>query len=796
MDSTLTKFPIDRTKTFHVGIPKKIIFRDDSKPFTILALTDEKTVKGNFLADQFEGSNNVYRFHGRWQDDAVRGPHFAAETVTLESVRGEYGLMEFLERLTLPLNRRQIRAIYKEYGERTCEVLRESPNDIAANTTFGISQGDADTIAERLTEEKELGAAKQDLFGLFHRRGFNTKTVERCVKRWRANAPALIRQNPFILMELPSCGFRRCDKLYLELGHDPNAMVRQVACLAYTLSQDRTGNTWQNVEDVESRFLTEIPNGDVLGAIRYGLEVRALDKYREGEELYLARYQDSQAEQTIAAAIHELNQSPNRWPIDAVPVSQVEGDGLPSSHQVEQLRAATTKPVGMFLGGPGTGKTHSLAYLLRELVDKVGSDRIAAIAPTGKAAQRLRESLARCQVELKTSTVHSFLKISIEDDGGEEQDGPEGWAKCEAEFVIVDEVSMCDTSLMARLFRYLPRGTHVLLIGDPHQLPPVGHGAPLRDFVTAGVPRGELTEVRRNAGTIVRACASIKAGQAPEYDEAPNLEADDYPRNLVNVDTASESESVEVLEEIITSVKTFDPVWQTQVIVGRNKGGDVGRMEINNRLQRLLNPDGRTCGSNPFRVDDKIICLKNQKLQTVAPNTSFHHVKDGPHELATNYHPLKEYGQPVQRFVANGEVGRVVAISESQLVANFGGELVRIPVGTKRHAAEDRDEEGESTESGRGCQFDLAYAVTCHKLQGSEAPLCIVLADERANLIAGREWWYTAISRASRFCVIVGPKHTVAKQCLRQTLNKRKTFLAERIAATNSDPNTEGKGND
>jgi exodeoxyribonuclease V alpha subunit len=789
MPSIIDRMPIDKTKAFHIGIVRKVIFRDDSKPFCILALTDERTVKGGFLAEQFE-NNNVWRFHGRWQDDAARGPHFAADTVTLESVRGEFGLVEYLERLSLPITRAQIRLIYKEYGDNTFSTLREKPDEVSQTAKnwekrHHIDIETAREIAEMLKEEKDTANAKQELFTLFQRRGFNSKTVERCIKKWGKNAPAIIRQNPFVLMELPSCGFRRCDKLYHELGHDPTGMKRQVACLAWVLAQDRTGNTWQLVDDVEARFLCEIPDGDVIGAIKYGLEVRALDKLRDAEDnLYLARYRDSMAEQTIAAAIRSLNQAEPHWPIESVPISQAEGDGLPSSHQVEQLRVAVQKPVGMFLGGPGTGKTHSLAYLLRELVERIGSDRIAAIAPTGKAAQRMRESLARCEVDLHTSTIHSFLKLSIDEEEG--TDGPDV-GKCEAEFIIVDEVSMCDTSLMARLFRSLPRGTHVLLIGDPHQLPPVGHGAPLRDFLAAGLSHGELTEVRRNAGCIVRACASIKSGesrwQATEVCERPDLNAADYPRNLVNVESESETDTMQVVDDILITLKSFDPVWQTQIVVGRNKGGMIARQEVNDRLQRLLNPNGRTCGNNPFRVNDKIICLKNQKLQTVSPNSLFGEMGESARIEAKNYHPNKENGQPVQVFVANGEMGRVIAISENQFVAQFAGktELVRVPVGTKKNSYEDREEEGETTESGRGCQFDLAYAVTCHKLQGSESPICIVLADERANLIAGREWWYTAISRASKLCMLIGSPQTIAKQCMRQTLNRRKTFLKERI---------------
>ena len=109
---------------------------------------------------------------------------------------------------------------------------------------------------------------------------------------------------------------------------------------------------------------------------------------------------------------------------------------------------------------------------------------------------------------LEATTIHRLLGVSR---NGHDK---KGWGfihnaanPLPYRFVFVDEVSMLDVDLAANLFAACQPGTHILLIGDTGQLPPVGHGAPLRDLIAAGVGCGELTEIWRNAGDIVKGCS-------------------------------------------------------------------------------------------------------------------------------------------------------------------------------------------------------------------------------------------------------------------------------------------------
>jgi hypothetical protein len=89
----------------------------------------------------------------------------------------------------------------------------------------------------------------------------------------------------------------------------------------------------------------------------------------------------------------------------------------------------------------------------------------------------------------------------------------------------------------------------------------------------------------------------------------------------------------------------------------------------------------------------------------------------------------------------------------------------------------------EEDGDGAGCDFDLGYAITCHKSQGSEWPCVIILADPSpgARRVCSREWIYTAISRASQLCITIGKLGVLHQMTARVSLEKRKTFLVEEL---------------
>lgn len=450
-----------------------------------------------------------------------------------------------------------------------------------------------------------------------------------------------------------------------------------------------------------------------------------------------------------------------------------------SDHQRAALATATARPFGLLTGTPGTGKTHTTGVLVAELLRKYGERAVAVCAPTGKAAVRLTSAMVRQGAAVTATTIHQLLEI-----GRNGHDG-DGWGfqrnesnPLEQKFVIVDESSMLDTDLAADLLRACAPGTHCLWIGDPYQLPPVGHGAPLRDLIAAGIPNGHLTEIRRNAGMIVHACAAIKDGKSFEaVTERANVDPA-AGRNLWHIEAAEPAQQIEQLISLYDGIKRAgrrDVLWDVQVLVATNKSGDLGRKAVNDRLQAELNAGGDRAEGNPFRVGDKIICLRNHWVIGSDPKR-----------------PL-EVDRGTEHYLANGEIGQVIAVAPKITAARFGGpdRFVRIAMGKAAGGGDDAGAGasggGADESAGRGCNyFDLAYGITGHKAQGSEWPIVVLLIDAApgARYVCSREWLYTSLSRASALCVTIGRRGVMEQMARRPTLEKRKTFLKELLLAS------------
>jgi exodeoxyribonuclease V alpha subunit len=428
-------------------------------------------------------------------------------------------------------------------------------------------------------------------------------------------------------------------------------------------------------------------------------------------------------------------------------------------HQSTQLHLATSGPIGILGGGPGTGKTFTVASLCQRLSASVGLEQVAVGAPTGKAAVRVTETLASHGVSLRARTWHSLLRGGVESGFEHNESNPLPFR-----VLIGDESSMVDTDLMAAILRARATGTLVLLVGDVHQLPPVGHGAPLRDLIAAGLPYGELTEIKRNSGGIVEACHAIRQGRRWECGD--------------NLRLAEAGDADSQVQEMLRTVKKqaaagVDAINDCQVLAAVNAKSPLSRARLNGILQAELNAAGQRAGSNPFRVGDKIVCLKNGRY----PVTEF-----------DDSDPDIDVSDKGEVYVANGELARVLHVEASMTVARLQNPLrvVRIPRGQSGTGSTpnegEQSNEGE-TASGTGCSWDLGYCLSVHKSQGSEWPVVVTMLDSYpgAKMVCSREWLYTAISRAKERGYLVGLKGTADAMCRRQAIWKRKTFLRERI---------------
>lgn len=752
----------------------------DSTDGTVFArLSNGVTAKGPCKPYEIE-VGMTYRFLGKHAEaDPKYGEQFRFSTFCRAEPATLSGTTRYLVKLCPNIGEKKARRLWEEFHGEAVRTVRTNPEAIAQAGILTLEQ--AQEAAAALTKFADLEDTRIELFGIFDRRGFPGAIIEKCVDRWGATAGRRIRRDPYCLMtarpKLPGAGFARCDRLFLDNGGRRDRLKRQTLAGWYALRVDGSGDTWRPQGIVRQAINKAVPDdrADPHKAMQLGVRACWLTLHDDGAgQKWVAEAAKAKNERRLADCVKVLMAASPVWSGEPGQFAP----GVLSEHQLDRLRTSLSRPVGILAGTPGTGKTFTAAQVVKYLACSFGLDCIAVCAPTGKAAVRCTQAMLGYAIDLEAKTIHRTLKVGRNGhDGGDWGFQHNANNPLPYRFVIVDESSMVDTDLAAALFSACAPGTHVLLIGDTGQLPPVGHGAPLRDLVAAGVPCGELSEIRRNSGLIVHACANIKNGRrfevSPQFDPAAGL-------NLKHVAAATGKDAAEALKVILgrfAQSRKFDPVWETQVLVAVNEQTPVSRRALNVALQAQLNPSGQAAKQNPFRVGDKVICLKNQGVPVVQL------VIGTDSEDAASYRPLG-----FQEFVANGEIGKVLAVGPKQAIVKFPmpDRVMKVVMGKPREGGGDddgpaTDEGGEPATVGTGCDFDLAYAVTCHKLQGSEAPCVIVMIDDspKARRVCSREWAYTAISRAKQLCILIGKMEALEWFSQRTVLEKRKTFLKE-----------------
>ena len=564
--------------------------------------------------------NKTYRLFGRWKGYFNKRrceeiTQFCFTDFVEHTPQSKPGLIDYLSAhgKGKRIGPAKARMLVEHIGaDEVLNVCRTDHERIAE--LIGIEIHQARAFADSLQEQQATENTVLELNAILGKRGFPKTLTKKLVKRWRNSAPAVIQDDPYLLMDFRGVGFALADKLWLDLGKDVRDIRRQTMCLWSILNSNREGHIWHRADKVVQKFQAMIPGDtDAREAILHGKEIAARNETphgalatirtsgkegplaTDGDTLWIAIDSLAKDEREIAVAlavakdetcvdvmtrysqeedirfsylhhatcarchrhltapmVHVLDERPygptciTKMPggetAEALPLevwikqnpivdrfireepagiirvteallwpdpSMIHGENF-SDHQRSALADATTERVGILTGSPGTGKTTSIAALVRAVLHAgfVGMHQIAMAAPTGKAAVRMTQSLEEKGLRMQCRTWHSLLGTSKETTSE-----TDGWAFAHGKnmpwpykIIIGDEDSMPDVPIKRCIFDARGHGTHFLFVGDVNQLAPVGPGAPLRDMIAAGVPTGELTEIHRNAGGIVKAC--------------------------------------------------------------------------------------------------------------------------------------------------------------------------------------------------------------------------------------------------------------------------------------------------
>lgn len=754
-----------------VGKIARIKFRSEDTGFFLVELADGTAIRGE-SGDVELQQGATYRFLGKWEENHQYGWQFRAETLSPHFAADQASIVKYLAAFAARVGVATAERLWNAYGSDAVKMLREHPERVAKD---GILNYPASVkAAESLTKASKTEATQLDLFSLLGGRGFPQKTIDRLIRKWGADAPSKLRHDPLSLItsRFPGVGFKLADKLYLELGLNPKRLKRQMLCAWHSIASNSDGHTWFPLRTARAAIINSCGAAgvDVDRAIQLGTRSKWLASFKDKQGVaWITEAGKAQSERDLAQKVYWLQSHETvLWPQEGF-------EGL-SEHQRQQIIPILKSPIAVLAGTPGTGKTYSAAIILREIVKQCGRDGIAVCAPTGKAAVRISEAMSNYGLGLEATTIHRRLGIGIGGDGFTFQFSERN--PLPYRVIVVDEASMLDTNLARCLFTACSVGTHILLIGDPYQLPPVGHGAVLRDLVKAGIPYALLSEVQRNAGRIVEACSSIKHGRKVKFTERFDESTGDNLRFIPTIGAEEQIEMIDLVAKSILKNAELDPIKDVQFLCALNDRSLASRKILNAKLQELFNPvigvDKSLPQNKIFRRGDKVICLRNHfsKVLTVLEGEDARYVDA--------YVQPAEQPSPQGVFIANGDMGFVLAVDPLCAIVRFADPERTIKVSLSR-TKKNTEDENPGDEQGLAGYFDLAYAITVHKSQGSEFPYVVLIVDDAASMVASREHHYTGISRAKRRCLVIGNPKTFDRQCGRIALDTRKTFLAEQI---------------
>jgi exodeoxyribonuclease V alpha subunit len=492
-------------------------------------------------------------------------------------------------------------------GKRTAAELPgagiTTPDDVTADRLMKLPRVGRQR-AERLFSSFLSAQPTYDVVGILVGAGLEAKLAAGVADALGPDAARRLRDDPWALLALHGVTLRDADRLAIAVlpGADRQDGRRGRAIVGLTLrTATRDGHTVlpadlvvaalraEGVADPASAVVAAVESGEVLeheGA-RSPLPSHAgegtVTEATESDDdpgppprlLSLARY--GMAEEVVAEGVARLMAAAERI-ADPASVRAV-AKGLDKAQQAA-VAQVLGNGVSLLTGGPGTGKSRTVAAIVKLLRAK-GTD-VALAAPTGRAAKRLEEL-----TDHPATTVHRLL-------GAQGMTG--GFARNEewpldADVVVVDEASMLDVELTAALLEACPDGTHLLLVGDPAQLPSIGPGHVLGDLIDSGVvPVTELTTLYRQAegGAIARLAREVvvvpAAGSAEAARRVVQLVTDSIPRAL-GIDPGS--------------IQVVTPVHR----------GPAGTIELNKALKAVLNPgDGTVWG---FDAGDRVVATAN-----------------------------------------------------------------------------------------------------------------------------------------------------------------------------------------
>lgn len=666
---------------------------------------------------------------GKWIIDRKHGRQFQAEHLEAVVPNSLEGIEKFL-------GSGLIKGIGPVYAKKLVDTFGLGVLDVIESRSAELErvEGIGTKRRQQIKESWKAQKTVREIMTFLFANGVSTGRAFRIYKAYGEEAINKVRLDPYCLArDIHGIGFQTADQIAARLGIEKESVLRARAGLTYILLELSNQGHCAYPRDAllsKTADMLEIPLGTLEEALQIEVENGQL-MVGAGEDneawVYLAAL--DLAEREVAGRLADIAKGRHPCPQIDLPVAaewvqQKLGMDL-AAGQKEAFFGAFKHKILVITGGPGVGKTTLVHSLVKVLAAK--KLRLMLCAPTGRAAKRMSELSG-----MEAKTIHRLLAF----EPGTGRFRHDARNPLETDVLIVDESSMIDIQLAVHLFRAMPKGGLLVLVGDVDQLPSVGPGCVLRDIIESRtLPVFRLTEIfRQDAGSgIVRNAHRINAGQMPHLpgkDEGMEGGGDFY---FVKAETPERGVELirKLLCEAIPRRFRLHAMEDIQILTPMQKG-DLGARHLNAAMQAALNPQGRDVERFgwKFREGDRVMQTEND----------------------------------YDKDVFNGDVGRIerVDATDQEVVVRYDD----------RKVAYDFQELDELTP---------AYAVTVHKSQGSEYPCVVLPVHTQHYVMLQRNLLYTGITRGKTLVVVVGTEKAVALAVRNAEARRRNTTLRRRL---------------
>lgn len=725
------------------GVIDSLIYESEDGTFKIAQFLDENktlcTITGNLISVQ-KGDN--IRISGYWTIHSIYGKQFKVSSympVTPSTKDSIYSF--FASGMIEGIGESYAKRIVDYFGDKALEVLEKNPERYLEIN--GIGQKKLEKIVSSYNETYSL---KKTLIELF-KYDISSNFAMKLYNKYKEDTLDTLFTNPYIICnDIKGIGFKTADQLAIKLGVDLDLSERKKQAILYILTQGSyDGNTFMLYEDIcesISKLIGLTDKEVVLDCLlqMYSNRLILLEKKDEDLRVYLYKYcmAETDSASGIIRLLTETSSNINQKDAQILVNRELSKQSLDlSSEQVQSALMALTNKVLIITGGPGTGKTTVLKFIV-QIFESIGK-KVKLCAPTGKASKRMSNSTDR-----PASTIHRLLEMGVGDEGEENflknEDNP-----INADVIIVDESSMIDIILLKNLLAAVDDKTKLIFVGDKDQLPSVGCGNVLKDMIDSGIiPKVILNKIFRQASmsNIIVNAHRINKGYIP----LPNSVDNDFFIMKANSKQQVERLIVDLTTNRLPSYYNID-INDIQVITPMKKN-QVGTQSLNMLLQKTLNPSLQdkkefTIKNKIYREGDRVIHIKN------------------------NYELEWTLGDEKGKGVFNGETGNILVVDNIQKTI-----IVQFDDGKKVFYDFMNIEE-----------LEHSYALTVHKSQGSEYPCVIFPIYKVSPLLLTRKILYTGITRAKKLLIIISSQDTIKKMVDNVYLEKRNSSLMEKLTS-------------